>query len=39
MDGGQRIDLNLTLTDNIPTLLRSLQSTRAIEDFLQQTPR
>ncbi len=36
MDGGQRIDLNLTLTDNIPTLLRSLQSTRAIEDFLQQ---
>lgn len=36
MEGGQRIDLNLTLTDNIPTLLRSLQSTRAIEDFLQQ---
>jgi hypothetical protein len=31
----QPINLNLTLTDNIPALLKSLQSARAIEDFLQ----
>lgn len=32
----QPINLNLTLSDNIPALLKSLQSARAIEDFLQQ---
>jgi hypothetical protein len=34
MSGGQRINLNLTLSDNIPALLESLQAARQIEDFL-----
>ena len=36
MNGGQAINLNLNISDNIPTLLRSLQAGRAIEDFLQE---
>lgn len=36
MNGGQAINLNLTISDNIPTLLKSLQAGRAIEDFLQE---
>jgi hypothetical protein len=36
MNKGQRINLNLNLSDNIPALLKSLQAARAIEDFLQQ---
>lgn len=36
MNNGQRINLNLNLTDDIPALLQSLQAARAIEDFLQQ---
>ncbi len=35
MNKGQRINLNLNLSDNIPALLKSLQATRVIEDFLQ----
>ena len=34
MQNGQRINLNLNLSDNIPALLESLQAARAIEDFL-----
>jgi hypothetical protein len=34
MSGGQRINVNLNLSDNIPALLESLQAARAIEDFL-----
>jgi hypothetical protein len=36
MNGGQAINLNLNISDNIPTLLKSLQAGRAIEDFLQE---
>jgi hypothetical protein len=36
MNGGQPINLNLNISDNIPQLLRSLQAGRAIEDFLQE---
>jgi hypothetical protein len=35
MNGGQAINLNLNISDNIPTLLKSLQAGRVIEDFLQ----
>lgn len=35
MNGGQRIDLNLTLSDNVPVLLRSLQAGRSIQDMLE----
>jgi hypothetical protein len=35
MQGGQRINLNLNLSDNIPALLESLQAARKIEDFLE----
>ena len=35
MNNGQRIDLNLNVSDNIPTLLRSLQSGRMITDVLE----
>lgn len=35
MNNGQRINLNLTLSDNIPVLLESLQARRAIEDILE----
>ncbi|MGV3593303.1 MAG: intermembrane phospholipid transport protein YdbH family protein [Gammaproteobacteria bacterium] len=34
MRNGQRINLNLTLSDNVPALLESLQAARRIEDFL-----
>ena len=37
MNGGQEINLNLNITDNIPTLLRSLQASRVITDTLEQT--
>ena len=36
MNGGQEINLNLNISDNIPSLLRSLRAGRAIEDFLQE---
>jgi hypothetical protein len=36
MQGGQRINLNLNLSNNIPQLLESLQARRAIEDFLEE---
>ena len=36
MDASQPINLNLTLSDNIPALLKSLQAARAIEDFLEE---
>jgi hypothetical protein len=36
LDNGRRINLNLNLSDNIPALLKSLQTGRAIEDFLEQ---
>ncbi|MES2627287.1 MAG: YdbH domain-containing protein, partial [Pseudomonadota bacterium] len=36
MNGGQAINLNLNISDNIPTLLKSLQAGRVIEDFLQE---
>lgn len=36
MNNGQRINLNLNLSDNVPALLESLQAARAIEDFLQE---
>jgi hypothetical protein len=39
MGSDQPININLNLSDNIPALLKSLQSARAIEDFLQQQPR
>lgn len=35
MNNGQRINLNLTLSDNIPVLLESLQARRTIEDILE----
>jgi hypothetical protein len=35
MNDGQRINLNLNLSDNIPALLRSLQAGRAIQDFVE----
>ena|GEM_PF-5760525 len=35
MNNGQRINLNLNVSDNIPTLLRSLQSGRIVADVLE----
>jgi hypothetical protein len=35
MNKGQRINLNLNVSDNIPTLLKSLQSSRVITDVLE----
>lgn len=35
MNDGQRINLNLNLSDNLPVLLRSLQAGRTIEDMLE----
>ncbi len=35
LNGGQRINLNLNISDNIPALLRSLQSGRSIADALE----
>lgn len=37
MNGGQQINLNVNIIDNIPTLLRSLQASRAITDALEQS--
>ncbi len=36
MNGGQPINLNVNVTDNIPSLLRSLQAGQAIQDRLEQ---
>src|SRR5690606_3660185 len=36
MNDGQRINLNLTLSDNLPVLLRSLQAGRTIQDMLEE---
>ena len=36
MNEGQAINLNINITDNIPTLLRSLQASRVITDALEQ---
>lgn len=35
MNQGQRINLNLNISDNIPSLLQSLQSSRSITDALE----
>ncbi|MEJ2415884.1 MAG: YdbH domain-containing protein [Exilibacterium sp.] len=35
MNQGQRINLNLNISDNIPALLKSLQTSRAITDVLE----
>lgn len=35
MNGGQPINLNVNITDNIPTLLRSLRASRVITDALE----
>jgi hypothetical protein len=35
LNDGQRINLNLNISDNIPTLLRSLQAGRSIEEAVQ----
>lgn len=36
MNDGQAINVNINITDNIPTLLRSLQASRVITDALEQ---
>jgi len=36
MNGGQAINLNVNITDNIPTLLRSLYAGRAISERLEE---
>lgn len=36
MNGGQPINLNVTITDNIPSLLQSLQASRIISEQLEQ---
>ncbi len=35
LNGGQQINLNLNVTDNIPTLLKSLQSSRVISEVFE----
>ena len=35
VNNGQRINLNLNISDNIPDLLRSLQAGRSIADTLE----
>jgi hypothetical protein len=35
-NSGQRINLNLNISDNIPTLLRSLQAGRSITEAVEQ---
>jgi hypothetical protein len=35
-NSGQRINLNLNISDNIPTLLRSLQAGRTITEAVEQ---
>lgn len=37
MNQGQAINLNVNVTDNIPTLLESLQASRSITDALEET--
>ena len=37
MNNGQGINLNVNITDNIPTLIRSLQASRIITDALEQS--
>jgi hypothetical protein len=37
MNNGQQINLNINITDNIPTLLRSLQASRVITEALEQS--
>ena len=37
MNNGQGINLNVNITDNIPTLMRSLQASRIITDALEQS--
>ncbi|MFT5937881.1 MAG: hypothetical protein ACI85S_002957, partial [Pseudohongiellaceae bacterium] len=37
MNQGQPINLNVNVTDNIPTLLKSLQASRSITDALEET--
>ncbi|MEX2469556.1 MAG: YdbH domain-containing protein [Pseudohongiellaceae bacterium] len=36
MNGGQPINLNVTITDNIPSLLQSLQASRVISERLEE---
>jgi hypothetical protein len=36
MNGGQAINLNVNITDNIPALLRSLRAGRAISERLEE---
>jgi hypothetical protein len=35
MNNGQAINLNVNITDNIPSLLKSLQASRVITDELE----
>ena len=35
MNGGQPINLNVNITDNIPTLLKSLRASSVITDALK----
>ena len=35
LNGGQRINLNLNINDNIPALLQSLQAARSVSDSIQ----
>lgn len=37
MNGGQPINLNVNITDNIPTLLRSLRASRVITEALEES--
>ena len=37
LNGGQPINLNVNISDNIPSLLRSLQASRVITDALEQS--
>ncbi|MDP6537247.1 MAG: YdbH domain-containing protein [Gammaproteobacteria bacterium] len=37
MNGGQPINLNVNISDNIPSLLRSLQASRVITDALEES--
>ena len=37
MNNGQAINLNVNITDNIPTLIRSLRASRVIIDALEQS--
>ncbi|MDP6650766.1 MAG: YdbH domain-containing protein, partial [Gammaproteobacteria bacterium] len=37
LNGGQPINLNVNISNNIPSLLRSLQASRVITDALEQS--